>query len=559
MKSIGAACAALILLACGQSPVNAEDVTVKATEGGIAIGGNVTNSTIGVPDETLNAIVEEFKKGNKALEDLNALRRKPSPSCRRQLDLNENQIRAAFDILGEKDIPPERLGAKLVEIAQKFKDLESIAAAQPGDDAEVTALKNEAEEAIKAGALGHADDLLAEIDAKQAAAEDRLAANRAATKAKRGEVALAQLRYADAAKRFAEAAHELPEGEEYSAERLGYLNSEASALYQQGDEFGDNAALASAIDRYRRILELSPRERVPLDWATTQNNLGNALARLGERESGTARLEEAVAAYRAALEERTRERVPLDWAMTQNNLGTALSSARGAGERHGAAGGGGRRLSRRARGTDPRARAARLGDDAEQPRHCAPSARGAGERHGAAGGGGRRLSRRARGTDPRARAARLGDDAEQPRQCAREPRGAGERHGAAGGGGRRLSRRARGTDPRARAARLGDDAEQPRQCARERSGSGRAARRGWRRRSPPIAPRSRNGPASACRSTGRRRRTTSAMRSRASGSGRAARRGWRRRSPPIAPRSRNGPASACRSTGPRAPAIKESL
>ena len=45
---------------------------------------------------------------------------------------------------------------------------------------------------------------------------------------------------------------------------------------------------------------------------------------LGARESGTARLEEAVAAYRAALEEATRERVPLKWAQTQNNLGTAL-------------------------------------------------------------------------------------------------------------------------------------------------------------------------------------------------------------------------------------------
>src|SRR6266852_5860184 len=58
--------------------------------------------------------------------------------------------------------------------------------------------------------------------------------------------------------------------------------------------------------------------------AITQNNLGNALWGLGERESGTARLEEAVAAYRAALEENTRERVPLDWAGTQNNLGSAL-------------------------------------------------------------------------------------------------------------------------------------------------------------------------------------------------------------------------------------------
>ena len=48
------------------------------------------------------------------------------------------------------------------------------------------------------------------------------------------------------------------------------------------------------------------------------------LSRLGERESGTARLEEAVAAYREALKEWTRERVPLDWATTQNNLGIAL-------------------------------------------------------------------------------------------------------------------------------------------------------------------------------------------------------------------------------------------
>jgi tetratricopeptide (TPR) repeat protein len=67
------------------------------------------------------------------------------------------------------------------------------------------------------------------------------------------------------------------------------------------------------------------RARVPLDWATTQNNLGSALWSLGEREAGTARLEEAVEAFRDALKERTRERVPLDWAMTQTNLGLALS------------------------------------------------------------------------------------------------------------------------------------------------------------------------------------------------------------------------------------------
>ena len=40
---------------------------------------------------------------------------------------------------------------------------------------------------------------------------------------------------------------------------------------------------------FRAALQEQTRERVPLDWAGTQMDLGNALARLGERESGTAR------------------------------------------------------------------------------------------------------------------------------------------------------------------------------------------------------------------------------------------------------------------------------
>src|SRR5437660_888246 len=85
-----------------------------------------------------------------------------------------------------------------------------------------------------------------------------------------------------------------------------------------------NSAASGRIVAYRAALEEYTRERVPLHWAVTQNNLSNALSSLGERESGTARLEEAIVAHRAALEERTRERVPLDWAATQNNLGAAL-------------------------------------------------------------------------------------------------------------------------------------------------------------------------------------------------------------------------------------------
>ena len=67
----------------------------------------------------------------------------------------------------------------------------------------------------------------------------------------------------------------------------------------------------SAIELYRRLAELRPRNAFPCDWAATQHNLGNALQTLGEWESGTARLTEAVAAYREALKEPAR--ASLQW------------------------------------------------------------------------------------------------------------------------------------------------------------------------------------------------------------------------------------------------------
>ena len=52
------------------------------------------------------------------------------------------------------------------------------------------------------------------------------------------------------------------------------------------------ARLEEAITAYREALKEEMRESVPLDWAKTQNDLGNTLARLGERQRGTEKLEE---------------------------------------------------------------------------------------------------------------------------------------------------------------------------------------------------------------------------------------------------------------------------
>jgi tetratricopeptide (TPR) repeat protein len=95
-----------------------------------------------------------------------------------------------------------------------------------------------------------------------------------------------------------------------------------------GKQIGESDWLQQAVQAFRAALEVRTRERVPLDWAMTQNNLGNALSMLGGREDGTERLEEAVAAYRAALEVRTRERVP--WTGRRRRTTSATRSERSA-------------------------------------------------------------------------------------------------------------------------------------------------------------------------------------------------------------------------------------
>jgi tetratricopeptide (TPR) repeat protein len=282
-----------------------------------ASGGDISRTNIVIiPQEKVEELVRDVKR---LREGLTTQQRENVALLRKKLDLNEAQVLAALDILAENDISLELMVVKLVEVAGRFQALERTLSPLPGNDPEAAALEAEALKAIGAGELSTADALIADVEARQ-----RHVLERAGALAKRGEIALAQLRYVEAATHFAKAAGVFPPGSAYEDKRIGYLTRQATSLYQQGEEFGDNGALRLAIELYKRVIDRNSRERMPLQWAAIQNNLGNALTVLGNRESGTAKLDEAVAAYREALKEQTRERVPLDWAMTQNNLGIAL-------------------------------------------------------------------------------------------------------------------------------------------------------------------------------------------------------------------------------------------
>jgi hypothetical protein len=201
----------------GQGPVRAEP-------SGIAIGGDVDRSCIGdCSIRPLQAIIQQSK-------DLSDAEKKIIDGLERDLELNKRQVQAALAILGEVNVPPERLEAKLIEIAQHFKAMrEQIASTQPGDDAQIVAFKADAQKAIDTGDLSKADSLLAKIET-QTQALDRLAINAA----ERGGIALTRLKYGEAAKHFANAAALFPPGSGNEEKRIEYLEKEADALYRQG-------------------------------------------------------------------------------------------------------------------------------------------------------------------------------------------------------------------------------------------------------------------------------------------------------------------------------------
>ena len=105
-----------------------------------------------------------------------------------------------------------------------------------------------------------------ELKEKAQEAEDRHALNAAKMLAGRGNIALTQLHYVDAAGHFKEAATLVPRGR--PDEAANYLHGQADALYRQGDEHGNNAALEQSIETWQLVFQYRMRERVPLDWAT---------------------------------------------------------------------------------------------------------------------------------------------------------------------------------------------------------------------------------------------------------------------------------------------------
>jgi tetratricopeptide (TPR) repeat protein len=308
------------------------DTTVAAEPGAMAAGRDITGNTInfGLTPEQVRELTEATARGatgppTTAIVDLG-----------KRLGVTEDATKTLLRIVGEQDVPLERLSETLNRVANDYKRLQVQAAALNPDNPTARGLVERAQIAITAGDLAEAHQLLAQtrqvqiaaaqeamklLNQAQTAVDAELLGAAASTSAD-GDVAIAEQHYDLAADRFKQAVALVPAG--HSDETASYLEREATALYLQGHERGSNAALIASVSIWNKTLQEYPRERKPLDWARAQLGLGDALWMLGWRESGTAHLDEAVTVYRAVLQEYTRDRAPLDRAATHINLGAVL-------------------------------------------------------------------------------------------------------------------------------------------------------------------------------------------------------------------------------------------
>jgi len=260
------------------------------------VNGQVTIS--GVDPATVASMVKTFTDQISATADARTQAEARAAEMGAKLGFTTLAVTEFFRILGEQNVPEDKLTLRLVEIATHFSQTRREMAALDAEDPGAAELVRQAQAALDAGRLTEAEGMLGraraleiaayrqalELRNKAQEAEERHTLNGAKLLSSQGRIALTQLHYTQAADDFGQAAALVPAT--HKDEHGGYLMLRAEALFRHGDEYGDNAALQASIETYRLVLRERPLDRAPFEWAAAQNDLGTALMVLGLREGG---------------------------------------------------------------------------------------------------------------------------------------------------------------------------------------------------------------------------------------------------------------------------------
>ena len=308
----------LLLLFCGLS-------SVLAFQGGCAIVGPAKGSD--------GATVTG---GTSCVGVCTIISTQISPETKKELEvlgITKPAFNRFFETLGLKEIPPDSLDHELREIAKHYLDLKARLTTFSSEDPVVAKLIEQARQAVEAVNFPLAERLFNEAsqrDEQAAQSLQQVASVRltsaAATQAANGDLQTVQLNFVKAQAYYQKALQLLPPTDK--GHRGQYLNSLGNSLQEAGirTQGADIQNFLRDAAAYRAALTVRTKERLPQQWASTQNNLGIVLSNQGTRTGGEASKElirQAINAFELALQIRTREALPVQWEETMGNLAHA--------------------------------------------------------------------------------------------------------------------------------------------------------------------------------------------------------------------------------------------
>ena len=287
-----------------------------------------------IPTGEEGRILSERRQLLLTMTALNAPQREQVETASRMAGVPMDALYGLLKSLGA-GVPsdPEALGMVLESQAARVKDLLAAEHTLNSEDPELKRLSRLADEALQEGALDSYLSIWQQAKARYEETSTRLDTAEVQLRARRmeggavlaGTASAYELKadYTAAASHYAQAFEQVAKWDNPTA--WDYKRREADAWLSQGDEKGDVEALEKSIAKFDEALALTSRHASPLEWAWTQNNMGNALLVRARSEAATSSIEQAISAYRAALEIRTRAEQPRLWAKTQNNLALAYT------------------------------------------------------------------------------------------------------------------------------------------------------------------------------------------------------------------------------------------
>ena len=214
----------------------------------------------------------------------------------KKLALTEETVERFFTILEQRQVPRDEWDRKLQEIAAQYKELLQRLEFVQSEDPRVLELKAQARQAIEAGRFDEAETRLKQAEARDLRAIEQLEAaaqkrrlSAAETNADNARLQRIQLRYANAADYWRQAAKLLPEGEKQ--DRAFYLN-------EAGYDFDRIARYADALPLYEQSLAIQREIGDKAGEGATLNNLSQIFKARGDYATALTYLEQSMAIRR---------------------------------------------------------------------------------------------------------------------------------------------------------------------------------------------------------------------------------------------------------------------